>query len=404
METIYRAFKYRLYPTENQKTLINKHIGSCRWIYNYALEKKTKAYTKDKTKLSRFQIQADLPYLKKAEETQWLKEVNSQSLQASLEYMDNAFVRFFRKKNGFPKFKNKHYSKQSFSVPQNTKVDWENKRVSVPKIKNIKFALNRKLEGEIKSSTISRTPTGKYFISILVNTGIEIPEKCKINEETSIGVDLGIKDFLITSNGEKISNPKYLRNHMNRLKKLQRQASKKQKWSNNKKKANLRVAKLHERIHNLRTDFLHKLSSRLVSENQTICLEDLSVENMIKNHKLAQAIVDCSWSKFNEFLEYKSLWRGVNIVKIGRFEPSSKTCSTCGCIKGDLTLEIRKWECEKCHAEHDRDVNAAKNILQMGLKDQMFLGMVRPELKLLENTLSKRGSVKEETQPSLVVG
>jgi len=405
METIYRAYKYRLYPTKDQEQLINKHIGSCRWIYNYALEKKTKAYAQDQTKLSRFQIQADLPGLKKAEETQWLKEVNSQSLQAALEHMDNAFVRFFREKKGFPKFKSKHYSKQSFSVPQNTKVDWETQRVSVPKIKGIKFIVDRKPEGTIKSSTISRTPTGKYFISILVDTGIEIPKKCKISEETSIGVDLGIKDFLIASNGEKVSNPKYLRNHMNRLKKLQKQASKKQKGSNNKKKANLRVAKLHEHIHNLRIDFLHKLSSKLVSENQTICLEDLSVENMVSNHKLAQAIVDCSWSKFNEFLEYKALWKGVNIVRIGRFVPSSKTCSNCGWIKSDLTLDIREWECDSCHTKHDRDINAANNILQMGLKDQLFLvGTVRPELKLLENTLSKRGSMKEETQPSLVVG
>lgn len=403
METIYRAYKYRLYPTKDQEHLINKHIGSCRWIYNYALEKKTKAYTQDKTKLYRFQIQADLPGLKKAEETQWLKEVNSQSLQASLEHMDNAFVRFFREKKGFPKFKSKHYSKQSFSIPQNTKVNWETKRISVPKIKNIKFIADRKPEGNIKSSTISRTPTGKYFISILVDTGKEFPKKCKIKEKTSIGIDLGIKDFLITSNGEKVSNPKYLRNHINRLKKLQRQASKKQKGSNNRKKANLKVAKLHERIHNLRNDFLHKFSSKLVSENQTICLEDLSVENMVKNHKLAQAIVDCSWSKFVDMLKYKSEWNGKNILFIGRFDPSSKMCSNCGELKKDLILKIREWECDNCHAKHDRDINAAKNIKRYGLHYNN-IGAERPKLKLLENTISNLGSEKEETQPSLVVG
>jgi putative transposase len=404
METIYRAYKYRLYPTKAQEMLINKHIGACRWTYNYALEKKTKAYTQDKTKLSRFQIQADLPELKKSEETEWLKEVNSQSLQAALEHMDNAFVHFFREKKGFPKFKSKHYSKQSFSIPQNTKVDWDNKRISVPKIKNIKFVLDRKPEGVIKSSTISRTPTGKYFISILVDSGLPFPEKHLIKPETTIGIDLGIKDFLITSNGDKIENPKYLKKHLYRLKKLQRRASKKQKRSNNRKKANLKVSKLHEHIHNVRTNFLHKLSTKLIRENQTICLEDLNVEGMLRNHKLAQSISDCSWSRFVEFLEYKAAWYGSNIVRIGRLEPSSKMCSVCGWIKNELTLGIREWECEKCHTIHDRDKNASTNIRNIGLKEQLLIiGTECSELKLLENTLSKRDSVKEETQRYLAV-
>ena len=405
MQTIYRAYKYRLYPTKEQETLINKHIGSCRWIYNYALSKKIEAYKTDKTTLSRFQIQADLPGLKKQEETKWLKEVNSQSLQASLEHMDNAFVRFFREKKGFPRFKSKHYSKQSFSVPQNTKVDWDSKRVSIPKIKNIKFVVDRKPEGIVKSSTVSRTTTGKYFISILVDTGKEPPQKYAIKQSTSVGIDLGIKDFVITSNGEKVGNPKYLRNCMFRLKKLQKRASHKTKGSNNRKKANLKVAKLHERIRNQRTDFLHKLSTKLIRENQTICLEDLSVKNMLGNHKLAQAISDCSWSQFNDFLEYKAAWHGVNIVRIGRFEPSSKMCNNCGWIKRDLSLSDREWECEGCHSYHDRDLNAAMNIRDIGLRDRFFLvGTESSELKLLENTLSKRGSMKEEVQLSLAVG
>ncbi len=403
METIYRAYKYRIYPTEEQKVLIHKHIGCCRWLYNYALEKKTKAYEKDKTRLSRFQIQADLPMLKKQEETIWLKEVNSQSLQAALEHMDNAFTRFFRDKKGFPKFKNKNHSRKSFSIPQSIKVDWETKRISIPKIKNLKFALDRAPEGTIKSATVSQTPTGKYFISILVDTGIKPPQKHSIKEETSIGVDLGIKDFLITSNGEKVDNPKHLRTHLFRLKKLQRRASKKQKGSSRRKRANLRVAKLHERICNLRTDFLHKLSSRLISENQTICLEDLNVAGMLKNHCLAQSIQDCSWSKFNEFLAYKAEWSGVNVVRIGRFEPSSKMCSSCGWIKSDLTLKDKKWKCEDCGIFHDRDINASKNILNFGLRDQLFLGAGRPKVKPLENTLCDQGSMKEETQGSLAL-
>ena len=403
METIYRAYKYRMYPTRTQEVLINKHIGSCRWIYNYALERKIKAYATDKTKLSRFQIQADLPKLKKQEETMWLKEVNSQSLQAALEHMDNAFVRFFREKKGFPKFKSKNHSKKSFSVSQGIKINWDDQKISIPKIKHLKFAVDRCPKGDIKSATVSKTPTGNYFISILVDVGIKPPEKHTIKPETSVGVDLGIKDFLITSNGEKASSPKHLRKNLFKLKKLQRRASKKVKNSNNKRKANLRVAKLHERISNLRTNFLHKLSSKLISENQTICLEDLNVAGMLKNHYLAQSISDCSWSKFNEFLEYKAEWNGVNIVRIGRFEPSSKMCSKCGWIKQDLTLKDRKWQCFECHAKHDRDINAAKNILQIGLKEQLFLGAERPDVKPLENA-SLGGSTKEETQLSLPVG
>ena len=403
METIYKAYKYRIYPNVEQEILIKKHIGSCRWTYNYALEKKIKAYTKDKVKLSRFQIQADLPVLKKQEPTMWLKEVNSQSLQAALEHMDNAFVRFFRDKKGFPKFKSKNYSRKSFSVPQGIKVNWDDKKVSIPKIKNLRFALDRKPKGDIKSATVSQTPTGKYFISILVDTGVKPPKKHRVRKETSIGMDLGIKDFLITSDGEKVDNPKYLKKHLFKLKKIQRRASKKVKGSQNRRKSNLRVATLHERIHNLRTDFLHKTSSKLISENQTICLEDLYVKGMLKNHCLAQSIQDCSWSRFNEFLEYKAEWNGVNIVRIGRFEPSSKMCSQCGWIKRDLTLKDRRWACVECSVVHDRDVNAAQNILNFGLHKSK-IGAGRPKSKPLENTLRKRGSKKEETQPSLVVG
>ena len=389
--------------SEDQIGRTDDYIGCARWVYNYALEKKIKAYTKDKTKLSRFQIQADLPKLKNQEKTQWLKEVNSQSLQAALEHLDNAFVRFFRDKKGFPRFKSKHHPRKSFSIPQNTKVDWDNKRVSIPKLKNIRFVVDRKPDGVIKSATISRTPTNKYFISILVDTGIKPPKKHKIEPGTSIGVDLGIKDFLITSNGEQVDNPKYLKKHLFRLKKLQSKASKKQKGSQHRKKANQRVAKLHEKNHNSRTDFLHKVSSGLISQNQTICLEDLNVQGMMRNHKLAQSIQDCSWSKFNEFLKYKAEWSGINIIRIGRFEPSSKMCSSCGCIKRDLTLKDRKWKCENCGVIHNRDINAAKNIKNFGLIKRK-IGAGRPKSKPLENALCDQDSMKEETQGSLALG
>jgi len=319
----------------------------------------------------------------------------------SLKNMDEAFTKFFRDKKGFPKFKSKHNNRQSFNIPQSVKVDWENKKVSVPKIKNIRFALDRIPEGGIKSATISKTPSGKYFISILVDTKKKEPKKYKIKEETSVGIDLGIKDFAITSNGEKFDNPKYLKQYLRRLKKLQNRASKKQKGSENRRKANLRVALIHEKIGNSRNDFLHKLSSKLIAENQTICLEDLSVGNMLKNHNLAQNIQDCSWSKFNEYLEYKAKWNGNNIVRIGRFEPSSKMCSTCGKINNELTLKDREWKCEGCNSEHDRDINASKNILDFGLHQNNLVGAGRPKVKLLENT-SLEGSMKEETPRSLV--
>ena len=395
MQTIYKAFKYRLYPNQEQKVFINKHIGSCRWLYNYALNKKIETYKKDKTRLSRFDLSADLPQLKKNKKTEWLKEINSQALQMSLKNMDEAFTRFFRDKKGFPKFKSKHNNKQSFNIPQRIKVDWDNKRVSVPKIKNIRFILDRIPEGDIRSATISKTSTGKYFISILVDTKKKDPKKYKIKEETSIGIDLGIKDFAITSNGEKFDNPKHLKQHLRRLKKLQSRASKKQKGSKNRRKANLRVALLHEKISNSRNDFLHKLSSKLIAENQTICLEDLSVENMLKNHKLAQSIQDCSWSKFNEYLEYKAKWNGNNIIRIGRFEPSSKMCSNCGNINNELTLKDREWKCKGCNSLHDRDINASKNILDFALHQNNLVGAGRPKVKLPENA-SLEGLVKEE--------
>jgi len=401
METIYKAFKYRIYPNQEQKVLINKHIGSCRWLYNYALNKKVEAYKKDKTKLTRFDLSADIPKLKKNEETEWLKEVNSQALQMSLKNMDEAFTKFFRDKKGFPKFKSKHNNKQSFNIPQSIKVDWENKKVSVPKIKNIEFALDRTAKGEIKSATISKTPTNKYFISILVDTKKKEPKKYKVKEETSIGIDLGIKDFAITSNGQKFDNPKILKRYLRRLKKLQNRASKKQKGGENRRKANLKVALLHEKISNSRNDFLHKLSSKLIEENQTICLEDLNINGMLKNHCLAQSIQDCSWSKFNEYLEYKAKWNGNNIVKIGRFEPSSKMCSNCGKINNELTLKDREWKCEGCNSEHDRDINASINIKQIACKEQQFLGKGLPDIKPLENT-SLEGSMKEETPRYLV--
>ena len=357
---MYKAFKYRLYPTEPQKELIAKHIGSSRFVYNLALETKNIAYIGSKHNYSAFDLVKQLPELKK--ECPWLKEVNSQSLQQAIQNMDIAFKKFF-KGAGYPKFKSKHKGKQSFSIPQNIIV--ENNLLIIPKFKEgIKMALHRPTKGTIKSATISVTPTGKYFVSILCDTKEETPTKAPITENTTIGIDLGIKNFAITSEGEVFENPKYLRKAQSKLKYVQRKYSKYKG-----KRTKQRLTLLHEKVVNKRKDFLHKVSSKLISENQTIALETLAVKNMVKNHNLAQAISDVSWSTFITMLEYKADWYGKNILRIGQFAPSSKTCSNCGAINKELTLKDREWTCGNCSTVLDRDVNAACNIKSFALKN-----------------------------------
>lgn len=385
---MYKAFKYRIFPTEPQKELIAKHIGHSRYVYNLALETKNAAYISAKHNYSAFDLVKQLPELKK--ELPWLKEVNSQSLQQSIQNMDIAFKKFF-KGAGFPKFKSKHKGKQSFLIPQNVIV--ENDLLIIPKFKEgIKMSLHRPTKGIIKSATISVTPTGKYFVSILCDTKEEVPTKTPIKENTTIGVDLGIKDFAITSEGEFFENPKYLRKAQSKLKYVQRKYSK-YKGRRTKKK----LAKLHEDVVNKRKDFLHKVSTQLIRENQTICLETLSVKNMVKNHNLAQAISDASWSTFVTMLEYKADWYGKNIIRIGQFAPSSKTCSNCGAINKELQLKDRKWTCSNCSTVLDRDVNAAINIKSFALKNHLsgehtlknqdelprLLGVLTPEAQLI---------------------
>lgn len=356
---MFRAYKYRLYPSELQKELIAKHIGSSRFVYNLALETKTTAYLGSKHNFSPFDLIKQLPELKK--ELTWLKEVNSQSLQQSIQNMDIAFKKFF-KGAGFPKFKSKR-DRQSFSIPQNVIV--ENNLLIIPKFKEgIDIVLHRPIKGTIKSATISVTPTGEYFVSILCDTKKDIPIKAPIEENTTIGIDLGIKDFAITSDGEVFENPKYLRKAQSKLKYVQCKYSK-HKGKRTKKK----LAKLYEDVVNKRKDFLHKLSIKLIRENQTICLETLAVKNMVKNHNLAQAISDVSWSTFVSMLEYKADWYGKNILRIGRFAPSSKTCSNCGNINKELTLKDCEWTCGSCSTVLDRDVNAAINIKNFALKN-----------------------------------
>jgi len=363
-----RAYKYRIYPTKIQEGLLAKHFGCARYIYNYGLERKIKAYAETKKSISRFTIQADLPKLKKAEETKWLSEVNSLSLQAALLNLDMAFSRFFKKKRGFPKFKSKHDKNQSFQIPQNTSVNFEGNRIYLPKFRDgIKCKFSRIFNGKIKTATISKTATDKYFVSILVDTYDVLPIKAPISENKAVGVDLGIKTFATLSDGTEIQNPKYLKKALKRLKHLQRAVSRKVKGSNSRKKAVKLLARQHEKVTNKRKDFLHKASKYLIDHYDTICLETLCPANMMKNHRLAQALSDISIGTFNTYMDYKAEWYGKNIIRIGRFEPSSKMCS-CGQVYRGLKLSDRVWTCPACGSINQRDLLAAQNIKKFAFR------------------------------------
>ena len=364
-----KTYEYRIYPTDEQKSLLAKHFGHCRWMYNYALSRKISHYKQTTKTLSRYDIQAEIPVLKKQESTEWLKEVNSQSLQAVLIHLDTAYNKFFTKSGGFPKFKNRK-AKQSFEIPQKLTVGFTKSEIELPKFKEpIKAVFHRKFDGEIRTCHIKRSNAGSYYVAILVEDGKELPRKPEIRKETAIGVDVGIKSFAVTSDGEEIANPRHFVTSQRRLASIQRSFSRKIKskkkgdpLSKNAEKQKLKLQVLHEHIANQRKDFLHKVTTRLIRENQTICIEDLNVKGMMENRKLSKHIGDAGWGMFFQFLRYKSDWYGSNIVSIGRFEPSSKTCSSCGYIKHDLALKDREWACPECGERHDRDVNAAINI------------------------------------------
>lgn len=355
-----KAFKYRLSPTKEQSILLNKHIGASRFVYNLALECKQMAWAGSKVNLSCFALHRQLKDLKT--ECEWLKEINSQSLQQSITNLDKAYTAFFKGQNSFPKFKKKSNG-GSFNIPQNVLL--ENGKLIIPKFKKgIDIVLHRETKGEIRQATISRTPTGKYFVSILCETGEPIKPKTVVKESTTVGIDLGIKTYLVSSDGKEFDNPKYLRKAQSKLKYVQR------KYSKHKgKRTKQKLAILHEKVANKRKDFLHKTSSELIKNHDSLAIEDLAVSNMVKNHKLAQAISDVSWSTFVTMLEYKADWYGKNILKIGRFEPSSKLHANCGYINKDLTLSDREWTCPKCGELVSRDVNAAINIKSFALKN-----------------------------------
>lgn len=364
-----RTYQYRIYPTGEQKVLLAKHFGHCRWVYNYALSRKISHYQQTNSTLSRYDIQAELPILKRQEATEWLKEVNAQSLQAVLIHLENAYAKFFSKSGGFPKLKNRK-SKQSFEIPANLNVDFSKSEIRLPKFKDpIKAVFHREFIGEIRTCHVKRTNAGSYFVTILVEDGKELPSKPPTVKDTAIGIDVGIKSFVTTSLGDKVKNPRHFIKCQRRLAATQRSFSRKLKLnkkgeplSKNAEKQKLKLQMLHETVANQRKDFLHKVSIQLIRENQTICVEDLNVKGLMQNSNLSKHIGDAGWGMFFQFLRYKSDWYGSNLLSIGRFDPSSKTCSNCGHIKEDLKLRDREWSCSVCKKNHDRDVNAAINI------------------------------------------
>lgn len=361
MKTIFRAYQFELHPTQEQKVLLDKHFGCIRYIYNYFLNERKEQYQAGNKSDSYYKQAATLTELKKKEKTIWLKEVNSQSLQFSLRCLDTAYVNFFRGNAKFPRFKSKK-GKNSFTIPQFAKL--ENGRFYAPKFKDgIKVNVHREVKGKVGKCILSKTPTGKYFVSILSEEQYQPKEKTG----AVCGIDLGLKDFAITSDGVKFKNNKYTKQYEKQLAKTHKHLSRKTKGSNSFERQRLKTARLHEKITNSRMDNLHKISHQLVSDYDLIVLEDLNVKGMTKNHKLAKHISDASWGYFVGLLEYKANWNDKQIIKINRFYPSSKTCCECGWINQDLNLSVREWTCKNGHVL-DRDVNAAKNILKEGLK------------------------------------
>ena len=365
INSMFKAYKFRMYPSHDQKIFLNNHFGACRFVYNHFLDLRNKKYTQTGKGMSYYDMSSYLTQIKRSGEYPWLNGIIAQSLQQSIMHLDTAFKRFFKHQASYPNFKSRRNA-QSFQIPQYFSVN--DNHIMIPKLNTpIRIFMHRSIEGEIQSLTISKNPSGKYYVSVLVETAKEEPEAEPINNETATGIDLGLKAFITTSDRKQIKNPKNLIHSEKKLKKRQRQLSKKEKGSKNSNKARIKVARIHEHIANQRRDFHHKVSCNLTDRYNTIVMEDLNIDGMNKNHRLAKSIGDAGWSSFITMLKAKALQKGKNVIEIGTFEPSSKMCSNCGNIKHDLKLSDRIYHCEICNHTMDRDLNAAINIKRFGM-------------------------------------
>jgi len=379
-KTVIKGYKYRIYPTKEQEIQISKTFGCCRFVYNQLLAKKIELYKTEQKSLSKTDCNNYCnQVLKKQEEYKWLKEVDKFALTNSIYNLDSAYQNFFRRvkqgsdKAGFPKFKSKKDNRQSYRTNftnDNIKVDFENNKIQLPKLKWIECRLHREFKGKILFATISKTPSEKYFVSF----NVEVEHIVSSKNDYAIGIDLGIKDLLITSDGEVINNEKTTYKYEKRLAKLQRKLAKKKKGNKNRNKQRVKVARLHEKITNIRKDNLHQTSKQIINENKVVICEDLNIKGMVKNHNLAKSIHDCGWGELTRQLKYKTNWNNKIYYEVNRYFPSSQLCNKCGYKNTDTkNLNIRFWICPECNTEHDRDENAAINILNQGLKD---LGLV----------------------------
>lgn len=360
---IKRAYKFRFYPMPEQELNLAKTFGCARFAYNHMLRQRTDAWFQRQEKVGYHETSAMLTALKKQPEFAWLNEVSSVPVQQSLRHLQAAFGNFFSRRSKYPTFKKKDGAQSAEYTTSAFK--WDGKTLSIAKngALNIRFSRTIPKAAIVTTVTVSKDTAGRYFVSMLCTDQVQ----AKTPIEAKVGIDLGLSHFAILSSGEKIAAPNTFRKNEKKIAKLQRRLAKKTKGSANRKKAKLKVAKLHAKIADSRKDFLHKLSTRLVNENQVIAIETLAVSNMQKNHSLAKSIADASWSEFVRQLEYKSLWYGRKLVGIDRWYPSSKRCSDCGHTVAKMPLNVREWTCPECGTIHDRDINAARNVLTAGL-------------------------------------